>query len=82
MHEYLISLFIIRLTHDKVWESMGKPSSCMQFIKSRIFYSKSRENPYQYCKSRENTYQVLQVMCAAYERAIKSEVRMIKLLSP
>ena len=37
--------FIIRLTHANVWESMGKPCSCMQFIKSRIFYSKSCENP-------------------------------------
>ena len=74
--------FIIRLTHTNVWEPMGKPCSCTQFIKSCIFYSKSRENPYQYCKSRENLYQILQVMCAAYERAMKSEVRMIKLLSP
>ena len=40
---------------------MGKPCSCTQFIKRRIFYSKSRENPYQYCKSHENPYQVLQV---------------------
>ena len=64
--------FIIRLTHTNVWEPMGKPCSCTQFIKSCIFYSKSRENP----------YQILQVMCAAYERAMKSEVRMIKLLSP
>ena len=40
---------------------MGKPCSCTQFIKSRIFYCKSRENPYQYCESRENPYQVLQV---------------------
>ena len=48
---------IIRLTHANVWESMGKPCSCMQFIKSRIFYCKSRENPYQYYKSRENPYQ-------------------------
>jgi len=30
-------LFIIRLTHANVWESIGKPCSCMQFIKSRIF---------------------------------------------
>ena len=30
--------------------------------KSRIFYCKSRENPYQYCKS---CYQVLQVTCTA-----------------
>ena len=47
-----------------------------------FFYSKSRENPYKYCKSRENPYQVLQVTCTEYERAMKSEVRMIKLLSP
>ena len=26
---------------------MGKPYSCMQFIKSCIFYYKSCENPYQ-----------------------------------
>ena len=32
---------------------MGKPCSCMQFIKSCIFYCKSCENPYQYYKSRE-----------------------------
>ena len=63
---------IIRLTHANVWESTGKPYSCTQLIKSRIFYSKSRENPYQYCKSRENPYQVLQVTCAASERALKS----------
>ena len=36
--------FIIRLTHANVWESMGKPCSCTQFIKSHIFYSKSRKN--------------------------------------
>ena len=74
--------FIIRLTIANVWESMGKPCSCMQFIKSRIFYCKSRENPYQYYKSRENLYQVLQVTRAASERVMKSKVRMIKSLSP
>ena len=47
---------IIRLTHANVWESMGKPCSCVQFIKNRIFYCKSRENPYQYYKSCENPY--------------------------
>ena len=73
---------IIRLTHANVWESMGKPCSCMQFIKSHIFYCKSRENPYQYYKSRENLYQVLQVMRGTSERAMKSKVRMIKSLSP
>ena len=54
---YLIQIltdFIIHLTHANVWESMGKPCSCMQFIKSRIFYCKSRENPYQYYKSCES----------------------------
>ena len=50
---------IIRLTHANIWESMGKPYSCTQFIKSHIFYYKSRENPYQCCKSRKNPYQVL-----------------------
>ena len=43
---------------------MGKPCSCTQFIKSRIFYYKSRKNP----------YQVLQVTCAASERAMKSKI--------
>ena len=38
--------------------------------KSRIFYCKSRENPYQYYKSCENPYQVLQVTRAASERAM------------
>ena len=70
VHEYLIHLFIISLTCVKVWESMGKPCSYMQFIKSRFFFF--------YCKSRENLYQVLQVMCAASERAMKSKVRLIK----
>ena len=32
-----ISLNIIRLTHTDVWESMGKPCSCIQFIRSCIF---------------------------------------------
>ena len=78
----VLTFIIICLTHTNVWESMGKPCSCMQLIKSRIFYYKSRENPYQYCKSRENLYQILQVTCAASERAMKSKVRMIKSLSP
>ena len=38
---------IICLTHANVWHSMGKPCTCTQFIKSRIFYYKSHENPYQ-----------------------------------
>ena len=52
------------------------------FCKSRIFYYKSHENPYQYYKSRENLHQVLQVTCAVSERAMKSKVCMIKSLSP
>ena len=67
-----INTFIIHLTHANVWESMGKPCSCTQFLKSRIFYYKSRKN----------SYQVLQVTCAASERAMKLKVRMIKSLSP
>ena len=42
------------------------------YKKPYIFYFKSRENP----------YQVLQVTCAASERAMKLKVRMIKSLSP
>jgi len=60
----------------------GEALQLLQFIKSRIFYCKSRENPYQYYKSRENPYQVLEVTRAASERAMKSKVRMIKSLSP
>ena len=48
------------------------PCSWMQFIKSRIFFSTTSQNPYQYYKSRENLYQVLQVTCAAPERAMES----------
>ena len=58
---YNSDLSYIYLTHANVWESMGKPCSYTQFIKSHIFYYKSCENPYQYCKSRKNPYQVLQV---------------------
>ena len=78
----VIPIFIIHLTHVDVWGSMGKPCSCMQFIKSRIFHYKSRENLYQYYKSRKNLYQVLQVMRTASEHAMKLEVRMIKSLPP
>ena len=53
------TVIIICLTHENVWESMGKPCSCIQFIKSSILYCKSRVNPYQYYKSREVS--VLQV---------------------
>ena len=80
--ECVVRTFIIRLTHANVCESMGKPCSCMQCIKSRIFYCKSRKNLYQYYKSRENPYQVLQVTRTASERAMKSKDRMIKSSSP
>ena len=76
------ALLIICLTHANVWESVGKPCSCMQFIKSCIFYCKSRKIPYQYYKSHENPYQVLQVTHTESEHAMKSKVRMIKSLSP
>ena len=89
MHIKVILCIIIRLTHVNVWESMGKPCSCMQFIKTRIFtasHARIRISTtshmrihIKYCKSRENPYQVLQVTCpAASERAMKSKVRMIK----
>ena len=77
-----IRQFIMHLTHANLRESMGKPCSCMQFIKSRIFFCKSHENPYQYYESHENLYQVLQVMRTASRCAMKSKVHMIKSLSP
>ena len=55
----------------------GKPCSCMQFIKSHIFYCKSHKNLYQYYRSLENPYQVLQVTRAVSEHAMKLKVRMI-----
>ena len=64
---------IYYITHVNAWESMGKPCSCMQFIKSHTFYCKLRENSYQYYKSRENPYQVLQVTHAVSEHAMNRE---------
>ena len=58
---------IIHLTHTNVWESMGKPCSCMQFIyKKPSFLLQVSENVYQYCKSCKNPYQVLQVTCIRF----------------
>ena len=50
------------------------------YKKPCFFYYKSRKNLYQYCKLRKNLYQVLQVTCAASDRAMKSKVHMIKTL--
>ena len=55
-----------------VWESMGKPCSCTKFIKSRIIYYKSRENP----------YQVLQVMCIASDEIKGSYDKMVIIIVP
>ena len=46
------SIFIIRLTHANVWDSMEKPCSCRRItsIKSCIFYYKSCENCIRYYK--------------------------------
>ena len=57
------NLDTVRLTHANIWESMGKPCSWTQFVKGRIFYYKSLENPYQYHKSHKKSYEVLQVTC-------------------
>ena len=73
---------------------MGVSGKASQFIKSRICYYKSRENPYQYYKSRENPYQyykssenpyqvhVLQVTCAASEHAMGSYDKIIITILP
>ena len=39
---------IMHLTPTNIWESMGKPCSCTQFIKSHIFYLRIYTR---YCKS-------------------------------
>ena len=61
-----ISLNIIRLTHTDVWESMGKPCSCMQFIRSCIF----------------TTSHARICISTASEHAVGPKVHMIKSLSP
>ena len=56
---------------------MGVNGEALQLhaaYKKPYFLLQVSKNPYQYCKSHENPYQVLQVTCAAHERAMKSEV--------
>jgi len=51
---YYSSFIIIRVTHTNVWESMGKPCSCIQFIKA-IFLQVTTSHVkihIRYCKSR------------------------------
>ena len=69
LQEHVPVNVITCLTQVNVWEAMGKPCSCVQFIKSRIFYCKSRAICIRYHR-------------AASERAMKLEVHMIKSLSP
>ena len=49
LYSWHILMFITRLTHTNVWETIGKPCSCTQFI-SCILHYKSRENPHQVLK--------------------------------
>ena len=77
---------------DNIYYHTSNSRECMEVnvkalqlhavYKSRIFYCKSRENPYQYYKSRENPYQVLQVTRATSERAMKSKVGIIITIVP
>ena len=63
----------------------GSQWGSLAAARSLLFFTTSHDNPYQYYKSRENPYQVLQVTresvlqvtCAASERAMKSKARMI-----
>ena len=50
----LLVRFTICLTHTNLWELMGKPWSCMQFIKSCIVFYMSHENLYQYSTASEH----------------------------
>ena len=63
--------YFIRLTRMIIWESMGKPCSCMQFIKAVFLLQVTQE-------SVSGTASHMH----ASERAMKSKVRMIKSLSP
>ena len=67
-------IFIICLTHTNVWESIGKPCSCIEFIKN-IFYCKSRarENPYLY-KSRDQGILYLYFMYCE-SRALRAMIK-------
>ena len=40
--------------YANLWELMGKPWSCMQFIKSCIVFYMSHENLYQYSTASEH----------------------------
>ena len=60
---------IIRLTHANVWESMGKPCSCMQFIIRILYYQITRES-------------VPGTMCVASEHAMKSKDKIITTTVP
>ena len=64
-----IMIFIIGLTHMNVWESVGKPYSCMEYL-------------YLLLQVTQEPIAVLQIMCAVFEHAIKSNFYMIKSLSP
>ena len=51
--------------------------------KSHTFYYKSHDNPYQVLQfTQESVRGILQVTRSVFEHAMKSKVRMIKLLSP
>ena len=62
-------IFIVGLTHMNVWESVGKPYSCMEYL--YLLLQVTRE-----------PIAVLQIMCAVFEHAIKSNFYMVKSLSP
>ena len=60
-------IFIIGLTRMNVWESVGKPYSCMEYLLLQVM---------------REPIAVLQIMCAVFEHAIKSNFYMIKSLLP
>ena len=66
----------------KSFYHMSNSHECMGVDLEALQLHAVYRKPYFYYKSHENPYQVLQVTCAASERAMKSKVCMIKLLSP
>ena len=58
-----------------IWESMGKPCSCTQYIKSRIFTASHTKICIRYCRSRWNLYQYYQVTWNPYQYYKSCETR-------
>ena len=67
-----IYFFIIHLTHVNVWESLGKPCSCAQFIKFTISHARIRIRYYKSYSLHLNVHNEIE---GSYDRTIITIVR-------